>query len=207
MRKGNSALRTKEVTVTQRIHLRRDDGYSCFCPGVLRVILLLSRPWSPEWRGHRPDSRYLRRLGSQLKAPVSGGRAGGLLLLGFNPLGNYRIRAGSSEHASLRVLTWTLKPGLAAALLAGWGYGRTAVGGGRDPLLLLAERERGQVSIKALRVTTSLGFLHLHPPHLLGDRAKCTGDPVIERQLRLVITGFFLLFISKEPLIGMQWQA
>lgn len=41
-------------------------------------------------------------------------------------------------------------------------------GGGRDPLLL-AERERGQVSIKALRVTTSLGFLHLHPPHLLGD--------------------------------------
>lgn len=81
--------------------------------------------------------------------------------------------------------TRALQLGLAAAHLfsahcpagghpaGGWVGAELAAGGGRGRRLgshtpgegpLLAERETGQVSIKALRVTTGLGFLPFPPP-------------------------------------------
>lgn len=63
---------------------------------------------------------------------------------------------------------------LLGAALLGAGVGAELAAGGRRGRRqgshtpgegpLLAERETGQVSIKALRVTTSLGFLPFPPP-------------------------------------------
>ena len=110
----------------------------------------------------------------------------------------------------------TLQLGFAAARLVG-----SAGGGGRLEIWPqgaagragLGAAHQGQSSFlqrggqaKALRVTTTLGLASLSFSCLLTDRAKCTGDPVIEEQLRLVIITFFFC-ISKEPLISVEGQA
>lgn len=108
----------------------------------------------------------------------------------------------------------TLQWGFAAAHLvsfAGMGDGGRAgptegLGSGHQGQSSFLQRGRQPWFLPKHCVRLVEAFLPCLLPHLLRDRAKCMGDPVIEKQLRLVITTFFSSS-SKRPLISAEGQA